>query len=385
LTLDDNHFGARQLEADIRQRLAALQAQKVVLDARVELDRGALTAADELLRQARAMIADSPDVRALERDLRAARVEREQARRRAEMLRQTLDSAEVSLERSDLESALAMAREALQLDPASDRARFIEQEASRRLEPDFAVTVLRPPRGSSVPAPERVQPDSADAPTVVRRPKEAPPRAKTTPAARPARAPLSAFVSGFQRQTSSAWTKIVQTLGGLVERTRRLPLSRLVPAALLQPVGSWKYAAAAATALVVAAIAVAVVMRSASVPAPPDSRLVLEALPWATVAAIESADGKAVPLPAQASTPLVVDLPAGSYRVRFVGPAPDLVERVMTVEARAGAPQVVTAAAFDVPTPESYFERYLGGGTGEVVPVVSIEAPPSAPPVEVAR
>ena len=100
----------------------------------------------------------------------------------------------------------------------------------------------------------------------------------------------------------------------------------------------------------------------------PDGRLVLEAVPWATVAAIEANDGTQMPLPAQATTPFVIDVPTGSYRVRFVGPPPQLVEQVVVVEASAGSPRIVTAPAFSVPTPEAYFEPYLAVGAPESEP-----------------
>ena len=110
LTLDETNGRALELEKSIRGELAISRANAIVVDARVELDRGALTAADGLLQQARALVADSPDVRALERDLRMARVELEQMRQRAQILRQTLDAAEQALAKSQLESALAFAR-----------------------------------------------------------------------------------------------------------------------------------------------------------------------------------------------------------------------------------------------------------------------------------
>lgn len=53
----------------------------------------------------------------------------------------------------------------------------------------------------------------------------------------------------------------------------------------------------------------------------PTAVLVLEAAPWGEVREILGPDGLALPLPAEASTPLVVELPTGSYRIRVVGPS----------------------------------------------------------------
>jgi hypothetical protein len=88
--------------------------------------------------------------------------------------------------------------------------------------------------------------------------------------------------------------------------------------------------------------------------------LLIEAVPFASVTGIESvADGTRQPLPPNASTPLVLTLPAGTYRVRLVGPAPENESRVVSVEVRADGVATPAVAPFRTLTPAEYFEQYL--------------------------
>jgi hypothetical protein len=117
-------------------------------------------------------------------------------------------------------------------------------------------------------------------------------------------------------------------------------------------------------ALVVAAavvIAVVIALRPPSVI--PTGTVAIDAVPWATVTRIEAADGTAQQLPPQASTPLLLTLPAGTYRITLVGPPPDSESRVATVEVRADGAAVVPAERFRTMTPEDYFEQYLTSAT----------------------
>ena len=70
---------------------------------------------------------------------------------------------------------------------------------------------------------------------------------------------------------------------------------------------------------------------------------------------MQDGDGKAVELPADASTPLVLALPAGSYTVTFSHPQS---RRPVSVIARVRARQrSVASAAFPTITAEDYFSR----------------------------
>jgi eukaryotic-like serine/threonine-protein kinase len=83
LTLDDMHAQALDLEQAIKAALAKKRAGALVADARGELAKGALTAAQTLLQQARTLDPETPEAKRVERDLRLARVDQERLRARA--------------------------------------------------------------------------------------------------------------------------------------------------------------------------------------------------------------------------------------------------------------------------------------------------------------
>jgi hypothetical protein len=136
---------------------------------------------------------------------------------------------------------------------------------------------------------------------------------------------------------------------------------------------------------VAAVVAVVVGRLEVSPTVVPTGQLVIEAVPWATVASIEAEDGSQVPVPAQVSTPWVVDLPEGTYRIRLVGPPPDSVVRVVTVRAQPGSPQTVMAEAFPEMTPEAYFEQYLNAPVEEAAGAAPTEFDRTGPPVGVVQ
>jgi hypothetical protein len=127
-------------------------------------------------------------------------------------------------------------------------------------------------------------------------------------------------------------------------------------------------------ALVVAAalvIALAIAFRPPAVI--PTGTVAIDAVPWAMVTRIEAADGTTQQLPPQASTPLLLTLPAGTYRVTLVGPPPESESRVATVEVSADGAAVIPAERFRTMTPDEYFEQYLSSA-------VSAPADGAAPP-----
>ena len=119
----------------------------------------------------------------------------------------------------------------------------------------------------------------------------------------------------------------------------------------------------------------------------PGGTLVVDAVPWASITAIESEDGERVALPSPAATPLSIPLPVGSYRILLAGPPPESQSREITVRVDAGVATVAPPVRFRAVTPEEYFEQYLAapaagpaaaapeGGPEAETPV----APPSAP------
>jgi tetratricopeptide (TPR) repeat protein len=367
LALDEEHPEAQALDQLIRRRQAESHADEMVRDARIELDRGALTAADGLLQQARALVPDGPEVRKLERDLRLARVEQERVRQRAQLLQKIVEDADRALAQGQLEVAVVLAGEGLALDPQSDRARLIKEEAARRLIDDSAAlstatvvrpavmnpTVIRPAADETT----RVRPMAAE-PTVIRPVVSAAPT-KQVEAVRPPSPAVAPAHLAQQRSSavSSRVTTAWATVGGLISArsgamgTHLRGLSPHQKRMLL-----WGAGGAAA----VIALGVVAVLWSNSAPAPvARQQVVIEAVPWATVAGIQAEDGTPVTVPPDASTPFVIDLPPGRYTVRLVGPSPDSAVKVLTVQAEAGGSPPVVTESFVQMTPEDYFEQYL--------------------------
>jgi hypothetical protein len=127
--------------------------------------------------------------------------------------------------------------------------------------------------------------------------------------------------------------------------------------------------AGAGLALLLVVAAVIVATRLAAVP--PAGTLVIDALPWGTVSAIETQKGERLPLPSLASTPLLISLPGGTYQVTVTGPPPESQTQRVTVRVDSNASNAAPPVRFRVMTPEDYFEPYLAA------PVT-----PAEPPVE---
>ncbi|MEM7353231.1 MAG: hypothetical protein AAF657_20720, partial [Acidobacteriota bacterium] len=83
--------------------------------------------------------------------------------------------------------------------------------------------------------------------------------------------------------------------------------------------------------------------------------LILDAVPWGEVVAIADGAGRPVALPAEAETPLMLDLPAGEYRITISNPELDLtLEVVEQVESSKTRRRFVELGAVDV---AGYFAR----------------------------
>lgn len=359
LTLDDQHAGALELEAKINVAVAKQRAAVLLDEARQQLGLGALTGAQDLLSQARELDPDAVEARRVERDLRLARAEQERLRQRADAVRKAEEAAEKALGRADVETALALARQALELQPDSERARAVEAEALRILDDftgnDIVPTIVAPAASTPVPA------ATAAAATVVapaRKAEEPVKAAKPKAPAKPARSfkdvvPLDRYVAAARASAASA-----------VARFKA------------QPVQQQRIIAGAAAVLVLAVVVGAVVALR-----PPAATvtggLLIEAVPFAAVTGIESvADGTRLPLPPNASTPLAITVPAGTYRVRLVGPAPANESRLVTVEVRADGVATPSIQPFAAPTTDEYFEQYLSSAPSAEA---EGEASPSAP------
>ncbi len=345
LTLDDQHAAALELEAMINVAVAKQRAVVLLGEARQQLGMGALTGAQELLSQARELDPDAVEARRVERDLRLARAEQERLRQRADAVSKAEEAAEKALARTDVETALALARQALELQPDSERARAVEAEALRILDDftggDIAPTIVMP--AGPAPGTHTAVPAAAAA-TVVAPAKKAddPVKAvKAKPPARPGRSfkeavPVDRYVAAARASAVSAVAKF-----------------RAQPARQQQAI-------AGAVAVVLLAAVVGAVFALRPPPVPATGGLVIEAVPFAAVTGIEAvADGSRPALPPNASTPLTMTLPAGTYRVRLVGPAPENESRLVTVEVLANGVAAPAIEPFRALTPAEYFEQYL--------------------------
>ena len=134
LTLDAEQPEALELMRAVGLQIARADAAVLIRRGHEELERGAITKAVELLDRARVLAPDSLDNSRLDRALRLARAQHDIDRRRAERFRQAVRAAEEALDYGHLEEALSHAREALEIDPASEPARALEQGALRRIE-----------------------------------------------------------------------------------------------------------------------------------------------------------------------------------------------------------------------------------------------------------
>jgi hypothetical protein len=134
-------------------------------------------------------------------------------------------------------------------------------------------------------------------------------------------------------------------------------------------------ASAVAGLLVGVAIVVGIV---ALKPGPvPTGAVAIDAVPFATVTRIEAEDGTTQPLPAQASTPLMLTLPVGTHRITLVGPAPDSESRVVTVQVQVDGTVTPSPERFRTMTLDEYFEQYLAPAT-PVDPTGAV-TPPAVP------
>lgn len=128
------------------------------------------------------------------------------------------------------------------------------------------------------------------------------------------------------------------------------------------PAKRWPWVVGAVVLLAVLAFGVLMARRFLPRPAttaanPGTGFLVVHAVPWARVVAIRNGQGQALPLPADATTPLYLPLPAGSYSLELADP-----ETGTTVTAEVQVmPGVTTRSVVRVrDIPEDEFLQQLG-------------------------
>jgi hypothetical protein len=135
----------------------------------------------------------------------------------------------------------------------------------------------------------------------------------------------------------------------------------------------------AATAVVLVAAVAGGLMMFGS---PQTGSVLIDAAPWGTVTSIESTSGAAQPLPADATTPVALTLPAGNYRLTLAGPSPESQTQQVAIRVEAGVQRVVPIVRFHVLTPEEYFEEYLAAPATTNDSTAAPIEPASTPPAQ---
>ncbi len=111
----------------------------------------------------------------------------------------------------------------------------------------------------------------------------------------------------------------------------------------------------------------------------PTGTVVIDAVPWASITAIETESGEPVALPPSPSTPISLTLPVGTYQVVMTGPPPESQTQRITVQVVTGAATAVPLIKFRALTPEEYFEEYLAAPTTPEAGTAPVEPPPATP------
>src|SRR4051812_8311654 len=313
LLLKPDDPDALSLEEQIELAQARKRATELVDEAREEMGRGGLTGAFDLLQQARTLDPDFAELKLLERDLRLARADHDRLRKKTESVQLALDASARALGDGDVEAALAFARQALDLKPDSAAARDAEMAALLRLDEETGASATRL-AWPSIPADTVIAPAGRH------------PMSPAMPVV-PASAPVKQTPKVAVRPSSvSAQQKKIALIGG--------------------------------AALLVLAAAGAFMLTSPGIAA--TGSVALDAVPYAVVSGIENTAGGARPaLPADPSTPVILNLPIGTYRVRLTGPPPAAESRVITVTVNRDATTTVPSERFTSLTPEEYFAPYL--------------------------
>ena len=93
---------------------------------------------------------------------------------------------------------------------------------------------------------------------------------------------------------------------------------------------------------------------------PPAPRVVVfDAVPWATVESIQDSQGERVTLAADATTPFVLSLRPGTYRVVVAGPPPALERRTVELVVRSDGAAAFPVQRFTPMTTDEYFKDLL--------------------------
>jgi predicted Ser/Thr protein kinase len=327
------------------------------------------------------------------------------ARRRLAQLDAALTQGRTLLAAGDLEMAVDFCQQALTFDEHHEGALELEQEiagafAARQAvvdEEDAAVALRDEPVDDELDASDDASAAGMSyAPTVLAPRKTTPPAPKSTrktqapqPVPRPPRPAEPSLLTRMRRGTAAGAKRAALAAAAIPARLRApasalgswggalLPRRRLtLPTTRTQQL---VWVGIAVVLLLGVAAAIVAIGRAA---VSPPGTLVIDALPWGTVSAIDTPKGEHVRLPSPASTPLAISLPAGTYQVTVVGPPPESQAQRMTVNVGANASNIAPLLRFRVMTPEDYFEPYLAAPASAVQPA-ALPSTTAAPGTEV--
>jgi serine/threonine protein kinase len=168
--------------------------------------------------------------------------------------------------------------------------------------------------------------------------------------------PLTAPVA----ETSVATVAVPAPTGTLPASTVTAPAVPQSAPAVREPraFAPTKWVGAALAAIAAAAVAAFMMTGGATA----TGTAVIDAAPWANITEIRNEAGVLQPLPAQASTPLSLTLPTGTYQISLAGPPPQSKKETVAIRVNAGQTSVAPVTRFQSLTVEEYFDEYLGGG-----------------------
>lgn len=334
LELDDVHPGALAIltEVDAVRDQVVAEYLTQASDALVRGDTGSM---QSLLDRVHELDPTNPDAAQLHRELRVKKADQGLAQRRKQAFDKSIELAKAALATGAHDEALEHAREALEIDPSSAVALRLQDDALGGAD---GTVVLHAPRGAT-PLPRGTTPR---------------PRGAT-----PGRPP---------RTAASSETVVRPATGPRATRPATTPLPKPKPAPKAPAIDwtslssqwwarpAWQRWTVAVVPALVVAVALGVALWPKPAPPPPQS-VVIDAVPWGLVTAMQDEAGAAVALPADRHTPFTMMLPPGTYRVTMQGPPP-APPQTMNLVVEPGKP----ARAIGTFTPisaEQYFAPYL--------------------------
>ena len=313
------------------------------------------------------------------------------ARRRTIQLEAALKEARAHLAQGQLELALDACQQALTLDEYHVGALRLEEEIETVLRRHVEPAPSGPFAVPTVTRAETLWPDVGGRPSEAATRLDHPTPAGIPPA-RPTRAPVpppsvppvpvspspQPVAKAPAEQESKKGSPIGPIGAGIAARSKAIADGAISVASSVARDRRMLGIAAIGAAVVIAAV-VGVMLLSG--PASTGS-LVIDAVPWATVTAIETEGGESVALPPSPSTPLSLTLPTGTYQVVLAGPPPELQTQRITVQIETGTSTVAPVIRFRALTPDEYFEQYLAAPTAStpepgIVPAELVPATPA--------